>query len=67
MFGPSRQIRQRLKTLEGHLKQENPLLVSAVHTYRQLDQVGYALGLLGPEESFTMQIPWWPLVSVLGT
>jgi len=67
MFGPSRQIRQRLKSLEGHLKQENPLLVSAVHSYRQLDQVGYALGLLGPEESFTMQIPWWPLVSVLGT
>ena len=67
MFGPSRQIRQRLKTLEGHLKHENPLLVSAVHSYRQLDQVGYSLGLLGPEESFTMQIPWWPLVSVLGT
>ncbi len=67
MFGPSRQIRQRLKTLEGHLKHENPLLVSAVHTYRQLDRVGYALGLLGREESFTMQIPWWPLVSVLGT
>ena len=25
------------------------------------------MGLLGRDESFTTQIPWWPLISILGT
>lgn len=60
-------IKQRLKSLEGHLQQENPVLVSIVRNYRQLDKVGYSMGLLDSDESFATRISWWPLVSVLGT
>ncbi|OOZ40777.1 dynamin family protein [Solemya pervernicosa gill symbiont] len=67
MFGASKKVRKRLKSLEQHLKQENPMLVSAVKSYRQLDSVGYAMGLLDADDSFTTQIPWWPLISILGT
>jgi predicted NACHT family NTPase len=49
------------------LNKENPVLVSAVQTYRQLDQVGRSLGLLNSEQSFATQISWWPMISVLGT
>jgi len=67
MLGASSKVRKRLRGLEKHLKQENPLLVSAVKSYRQLDSVGYSLGLLDADESFTTQIAWWPLISILGT
>lgn len=46
MSGAGKTIKQRLKSLELHLNKENPVLVSAVQTYRQLDQVGRSLGLL---------------------
>lgn len=64
---PDKTIRKRLKSLELHLKEENPILVSAVDGFRQLSRVGYAMGLLDRDESYATQIPWWPLVSVLGT
>ncbi len=67
MSGEAKTIKQRLKSLESHLKKENPVLVSAVQTYRQLDQVGRSLGLLNSEQSFATQISWWPMISVLGT
>ncbi len=67
MPGAGKTIKQRLKSLELHLKKENPVLLSAVHTYRQLDQVGRSLGLLNSEQSFATQISWWPMISVLGT
>jgi len=60
-------IKQRLRSLESHLKKENPVLVDAVQSYRHLDQVGRSLGLLGAEQSFATQISWWPMISVLGT
>jgi predicted GTPase len=60
-------IRQRLNSLEQHLNQENPVLVSAVQSYRHLDQVGRSLGMLDSEQSFATQISWWPMISVLGT
>ncbi|MEA2093148.1 MAG: dynamin family protein [Pseudomonadota bacterium] len=60
-------IRQRLNNLEQHLNQENPVLVSAVQSYRHLDQVGRSLGMLDSEQSFATQISWWPMISVLGT
>jgi hypothetical protein len=65
--GAGKTIKQRLKSLELHLNKENPVLVSAVQTYRQLDQVGRSLGLLDSEQSFATQISWWPMISVLGT
>ncbi len=64
---PDKTIRKRLKSLELHLQEENPILVSSVDGFRQLSRIGYAMGLLGRHESYATQIPWWPLVSVLGT
>jgi hypothetical protein len=60
-------IKARLKSLEQHLRKENPVLVAAVQSYRNLDHVGYSLGLLNEEQSFATQISWWPMISVLGT
>jgi len=67
MASAGKTIKQRLRSLEGHLRQENPVLVSAVQSYRNLDQVGRSLRMLGPEQSFATQISWWPMISVLGT
>ena len=60
-------IKQRLKSLETHLKKESPVLVSVVQSYRHLDEVGRALGLLDSEQSLATQIYWWPKITVLGT
>ncbi len=57
----------RLRNLEKHLEQENPILLQTVQSFRDLDRVAYKMGLLERDQSFAMQIPWWPLVSVLGT
>lgn len=67
MFGPEPVIVSRLQSLESHLRQENPLLLGAVESFRQLDRVAYRMGLLARSESFATQITWWPLISVLGT
>jgi GTPase SAR1 family protein len=60
-------VEQRLKNLEVHLEQENPVLLSTVQSFRALDRVAHGMGLLEQEQSFATQIPWWPLISVLGT
>jgi hypothetical protein len=60
-------VGQRLKNLERHLEQENPVLLTAVRSYRELDRVAHGMGLLDRGESFATRIPWWPLVSILGT
>lgn len=60
-------IENRLKQLESHLEHENPVLLSTVQSFRQLDQIAYKMGLLDNSESHATQIPWWPLISVLGT
>jgi len=67
MTSAGKTIKQRLKSLEQHLRKENPVLVSAVESYRHLDQAGHALGMLDAEQSFATQISWWPMISVLGT
>jgi len=67
MFGRSKEVQQRLKKLENHLQNESPLLVDAVNGYKELDLIAYRLGLLDRDQSNTSQIPWWPLISVLGT
>jgi len=64
---PSDAIEQRLKNLEAHLKQENPVLLGTVQSFRTLDRVAYGMGLLEKSQSYATQIPWWPLISVLGT
>ena len=61
------QIEQRLNRLEAHLKQENPILQDVVQSFRRLDAISRRMGFLGPEESYAVRTPWWPLISVLGT
>lgn len=62
-----RLIEGRLKHLESHLEQENPILLSTVQSFRKLDRCAYRMGLLEANESYATQIPWWPLIAVLGT
>ncbi len=67
MFYPRKAIEQRLKNLEKHLEQENPLLIEAVKSFKDLDNIAYRMGLISRDESYATQIPWWPLISILGT
>ncbi|NCC28929.1 MAG: dynamin family protein [Gammaproteobacteria bacterium] len=60
-------VQQRMQELESHLEQENPVLLSAVQSFRAIDRVAYGTGLLDTNQSFATQIPWWPLISILGT
>jgi hypothetical protein len=64
---PDKSIRDRLTKLESHLNNENPLLFDVVSRFRKLDTVAYKMGLLDTSESYATTIPWWPLVSILGT
>lgn len=67
MRGAGPVIETRLKHLEAHLEQENPVLLTTVQSFRELDAVAYRMGLFSPEQSYATQIPWWPLIAVLGT
>lgn len=67
MSNPGTLTESRLKHLEKHLEQENPVLLRTVQSFRQLDDVAYRMGLLDKDDSFATQIPWWPLIAVLGT
>jgi hypothetical protein len=64
---PDKSIRERLSKLETHLNNENPLLLDVVSRFKKLDTVAYKMGLLDVKQSYATSIPWWPLVSVLGT
>jgi ribosome biogenesis GTPase A len=64
---PDKAIRTRLAKLEAHLENENPLLLQSVARFKKLDRVAYRMGLLETTETYTARIPWWPLISVLGT
>ncbi len=55
-----------VQNLERHLARENPLLVDVAKNFQTIDRVANDLGLLRPEQSTARQIPWWPLVSILG-
>jgi predicted GTPase len=65
MFKESK-INRRLKKLEQHLKQENPILSDVVQNFRELDRISRKLGFLQREESHATRTPWWPLISILG-
>ena len=60
-------VEGRISTLKTHLQREHPLLLDVVKSFRKLDRVACRLGILSREESFATQVPWWPLVAVLGT
>ena len=64
---PATATQERLKRLQTHLDQENNILLQIVKCFRQLDKVAYRIGLLTSTQSFTTLVPWWPLISVVGT
>ncbi len=67
MFQSRKSIEKQLRKLEKHLKQENPVLIDAVKSFRELDAIAWRMGLIAADESYATQIPWWPLISILGT
>ena len=67
MFGRPSALQQRIRKLRSHLAQENPLLLQVVKSFRVLDGVAYRLGMLADSASFTTRVPWWPMISVMGT
>lgn len=66
MAKADRQVRDRLSALEQHLREENEMLVKVVSSYRDLDSVGYSLGLIDSDQSYALQVSWWPMIAVLG-
>nr|VFJ94426.1 MAG: Dynamin family protein [Candidatus Kentron sp. LFY] len=60
-------IKRRLQRLQVHLEQENPVILEVVKSFKSLDTVAYRLGVLSRNDSFATRVPWWPLVSILGT
>jgi hypothetical protein len=60
-------VKVQISQLISHLKVENPELLGVVRSFRSLDKIAYRLGLLDRTESYATRIPWWPLISVLGT
>ena len=60
-------IEKRVKRLEQHLRQENPVVASAVASFRKLDRIYRQLGLMDRDESLAIQVSWWPVVSIVGT
>lgn len=67
MFDNAIQLKKHLNKLEDHLAQENPILLEIVRAFRKLDKVAYSLGLLPRHESIATRVPWWPMISLLGT
>jgi len=60
-------LAQRMAKLQDHLAQENPILLDVVKSFRELDRVAHQLGMMSGDESFTTRVPWWPMISILGT
>jgi GTPase SAR1 family protein len=60
-------ISARMDRLERHLELENPDLLEVVKSYRELDKVAHSIGIISKEESLATRVPWWPLISILGT
>ena len=67
LVGPDANLKARIKSLRQHLSAENPLLVTVVDRFCELDKLAYKLGILTNKQSYTTEISWWPLISVLGT
>jgi len=45
------ELEARLESLESHLRTENPILLSAVQSFRKLDEISRRLGFLAADES----------------
>jgi len=64
---PDANLKARITSLRSHISNENPLLVDVVDHFCELDKIAYQLGILSSKESYTTDISWWPLISILGT
>jgi len=58
---------ERYKKLKEYLSAENPVLLDVINKYEALDKIGHKVGLITPDETYTSNISWWPMISVLGT
>lgn len=58
---------ERIKRLKDHLEIENPALAEVVTRFQDLDQIARKLGFMDREDSYAIQVSWWPVVAVLGT
>ncbi len=59
-------IKNRIRSLEHHLEEENPVLTDVVNSFTELDLVSRQMGFFSKEQSHAFSVPWWPLISVLG-
>jgi len=66
MARADKSIVKRLNSLKQHLERENPVLIQAISGFEKLDSIGYSMGSLRTDQSYATQIPWWPLISILG-
>ncbi|MEA1954036.1 MAG: dynamin family protein [Campylobacterota bacterium] len=58
---------ERYKKLKEYLSAENPVLLDVIDKYKALDKLGHKVGLIEQSETYTSNISWWPMISVLGT
>ncbi|MCH9670148.1 MAG: dynamin family protein [Gammaproteobacteria bacterium] len=63
----STRVAERIARLKTHLQTENPHLLDAVNGFTELDKVAHATGMLPADQSFATQVPWWPVIALLGT
>ena len=59
--------KERYEKLQEYLSAENPILLEVIEKYKSLDELGHKIGFITPEETYTSNISWWPMISVLGT
>ncbi len=57
----------RYKKLKEYLSAENPVLLDVIDKYKALDKIGHKIGLIETNETYTSNISWWPMISILGT
>jgi len=58
---------ERYNRIKAHLADENPVLIEVMDKFEQLDAIGHNTGLLSTDATYTSDISWWPLISILGT
>ena len=58
---------ERYAKLKDYLSSENPILLDVIDQYASLDTLGQKIGFLTPSQTYTSNISWWPMISILGT
>ena len=58
---------ERYKKLKEYLSVENPVLLDVIDKYKSLDEIAHKVGFIEDTQTYTENISWWPMISVLGT